>query len=298
MTFEDHTVCLFLHLQRKRPRRQTHRSLRLLPAAPALAAAFLVALPVAAPASARPPGSPAVDRASAASTRSRPGGPATARAAAVRRAPSPPPLSRVLARTFRFYGGVDAILAVGGLRVRGTIADATTAPRSRPQLERLLLPPDRYRSAVSLGGVERETLVLDGGRAFRDGAEVTGLTRADQIRLEAARTFLPAALARGRDALVDRGETRRAGRRLRLVELPLHEQATLTAEIDSASGRILRAVIRVAGRETAVSFRRFRPVDGVLFPFAEDLEAREGKRTVMVETVEVVPADSLRIDHP
>ena len=220
------------------------------------------------------------------------------RAHRTRRPPPPPPLSQVLARTFRFYGGVEALLGVEGLRLEGSIADGTTAPRERPRLERLLRPPDRYRSAVSLGGIERETLILDGGRAFRDGNEVTGLVRADQIRLEAARFFLPAALARGREALVDRGETRRAGRRVRLVELALHDRATLTAEIDSSSGRILRAVTRVAGRETAVSFRRFRPVEGILFPFAEDLELREGKRTILVEKVDLVRADAIAIQHP
>ncbi len=220
------------------------------------------------------------------------------RADLTHRAPAPVPLSRVLARTFRFYGGVDAILAVEGVRLEGSIADGTTDPRERPRLERELQPPGRYRSAVSLGGVERETLILDGGRAFRDGNEVTGLVRADQIRLEAARFFLPAALARAREALVDRGEAQRSGRRVRLVELPLHERATLTAEIDSSSGRILRAVTRVAGRETAVSFRRFRPVEGILFPFAEDLELREGKRTVLVDKVELVRADAIAIQHP
>jgi hypothetical protein len=214
------------------------------------------------------------------------------------RSPSASPLSRVLARTFRFYGGLDAILGVEGLRLRGSIDDRTTDPGSRPRLERLLQPPDRYRSVVSLGGVERETLVLDGNRAFRDGAEVTGLVRADQIRLEAARTFLPASLARERAALVDRGEALREGRRVRLVELPLRQRTSLTAEIDPTSGRILRAVTRVGGRETAVSFRRFRPVEGILFPFAEDLELREGKLTLLVEKVELVRAGAISIERP
>jgi hypothetical protein len=247
-------------------------------AAAALAVALLVALPGAALPAPREKGAPAA-------------APDAAQSA-------PSPLSRLLARTFRFYGGVDAILAVRGVRLQATIADGTTEPPSRPRLERVLKPPDRYRSAVSLGGVERETLVLDGGRAFRDGAEVTGLVRADQIRLEAARFFLPGALAREREALVDRGEAHRAGRRVRLVELPLHDRASLTAEIDPGSGRILRAVTRVAGRETAVTFRRFRPVEGVLFPFAEDLEQRDGKRTILVERVEVVPADAITIERP
>ena len=222
----------------------------------------------------------------------------SARADPVPRSPSPSPLSRVLARTFRFYGGVDAILAVEGVRLDGTLADAITPPGNRPRVERVLSPPDRYRSAVSLDGLEREILVLDGHRAFRDGAEVTGLVRADQIRLEAARAFLPAALARSRESLVDLGETSRGGRRVRLVELPLHERASLIAEIEASSGTILRALIRVGRRETAVSFRRFRPVGGLVFPFAEDLVVGQDRRTLLVERIELLPANSIAIEHP
>lgn len=209
-----------------------------------------------------------------------------------------PSLSRLLARTFRMYGGVDALLGVGGIRVRGVVDDGAAAPGSRPELERLLQPPRRFRATVSLGGLDRETLVLDGGRAFRDGAEVTGLLRADQIRLEAARAFLPAALARERTALVDRGEAMRAGRRVRLVELRLHRDAVLTAELDPASGRILRTLTRVGRRETAVTYARLRTISGVLFPFAEEHQSREGRHRVLVTAVEIVPADAVQIDHP
>ncbi|HET6439826.1 MAG TPA: hypothetical protein VFG59_17300 [Anaeromyxobacter sp.] len=209
-----------------------------------------------------------------------------------------PTLSRVLARTFRFYGGVDALLGVGALRVQGRLTDVSSAPGNAPRLERLVQPPERFLEAVSLGGIEREAVVLDGGRAFRDGAEVTGLARADQIRLEAARSFLPAALARERSALLDRGEAERGGRRVRLVEFPLHDGAALTAEIDPGSGRILAAVTRVAGRETRVSFRRLRPVSGILFPFEEEAVAREGRTKLLVEDVEVLPAEAVRIEHP
>lgn len=255
------------------------RGLRPTIALPALAALFMLVLPE------TTPGAP---RARASAHR-----PARSRRAAES-------LPEVLARTFRAYGGLDAILAVGGVHVRATLADGKTAPDAQPRLERLLRPPDGYRSAESLAGLERETVILDGKRAFRDGAEVTGLARADQIRLEAARTFLPAALARGRELLVDRGEQDRRGTRVRLVELALHEQATLTAEIDAASGRILRAVTRVAGRETTVSFRSFRKVGSLLFPFAEDLESANGKRavTVVVDGIDLVDADSISIQHP
>ncbi len=212
--------------------------------------------------------------------------------------PAPDPFSRLLARTFRLYGGVEALLGVGGVRVRGVVDDGATAPGSRPQLERLLQPPDRYHAVVSLGGLEWETLTLAGGRAFRDGAEVTGLLRADQIRLEAARAFLPAALARARAALVDRGEAVRAGRRVRRVELRLHRDAVLTAELDASSGRILRASTRVGRRETAVTYGRLQPIAGVLFPFEEEHESREGRRRVLVTAVEIVPAGAVRIEPP
>lgn len=251
----------------------------------ALAALFVLVLAYPDPAFARP-------RARSSSTRAgRPHQPPTR---------AGEPLPELLARTFRTYGGLDAILAVEGVRLHGTITDETTAPESQPRVERVLQPPDRYRSAVSLAGVERETLVLDGKRAFRDGAEVTGLARADQIRLEAARVFLPAALARGRDALVDRGEQRRGADRVRLVELAIHKQASLTAEIDPSSGRIVRAVTRVAGRQSAVSYRSFRPVEGVLFPFAEDLESKDGKRTqtVLLDDIDLVTASSITIRQP
>jgi hypothetical protein len=232
--------------------------------------------------------------------------PSPAPAAARRRTPVPAPapapapisLSRLLARTFRLYGGVDALLAVGGVRVRAVVDDGVSAPAARPQLERLLRPPDQFRATMTLGGLERETLILDGGRAFRDGAEVTGLVRADQIRLEAARAFLPAALARERNALVDRGEATREGHRVRLVELRLHDEAVLTAELDPLNGRILRTIVRVKGRESTVSYGRLRPISGVLFPFAEEHSSAEGRRRVVVRGVEIVPADGIRIDHP
>jgi hypothetical protein len=232
-----------------------------------------------------------------------PSGAAARAPAAGAPAPTPPargtsPLSQLLAQTFRSYGGVDAILAVEGVRLRGSISDRTTDPRNPPRLERLLALPDRYRATVTLNGQENEVLVLDGPRAFRDGAEVTGLARADQIRLEAARVFLPGALARGRDTLVDRGEAQREGRRVRRVELPLHRNASITAEIEASSGMIIRAVTRVSGREYAVSFRSFRPIDGILFPFAEDLELREGKRTVTLEKVELLKAGEVGGGRP
>ncbi len=54
---------------------------------------------------------------------------------------------------------------------------------------------------------------------------------------------------------------------------------------------------RVAGWRSVVSFRRLQPVEGILFPFAEDVVSRDGKRTLRVERVELVPAEDLRFDH-
>jgi hypothetical protein len=86
---------------------------------------------------------------------------------------------------------------------------------------------------------------------------------------------------------------------VRLVELPLNAHASLTAEIDPESGAILRSVSRAGGRETAVSFGSLRPVGGVLFPFAEELEARgRRRRTLVVEQVDLLPASAVRIAEP
>jgi hypothetical protein len=225
----------------------------------------------------------APDRAQGRSTR-----PARAR-------PAPLPLGQVLARTFRAYGGVDAILAVGAVRATGAV---TEGEAQGWRVERTVALPDHYRSALSFGGVEHEAVVLAGPRAFRNGAEVTGLVRADQIRLEALRAFLPAALALRRASLVDRGEVGKGAARVRRVELPLREDAVLTADIEPRSGRVLRTVVAVGGRENLVSYRRFRLVSGLLFPFAEDVEGADGRRTLLLERIELLPAAAVTIELP
>lgn len=221
--------------------------------------------------------------------------PATAPAAARPRAPArASPLSRLLARTFKAYGGLEGLLAVEGIRSAGTVRDGERLGR----VERALAPTGRLRAVTTFGGVEHETVVLDGDRAWRDGAEVTGLARSVLLRLEAARLFLPALLARERAALVDRGELRRAGRQLRLVELPFEKEAALLAEIDAGSGRIVRTTARVGRYEIVVTYDRFRRVSGLLFPFHEAIAAPEGLRTVALDRVELVPAGVLRLSAP
>jgi hypothetical protein len=224
-----------------------------------------------------------------------PAAPAAAPARHARSARPPAPLGKVLARTFRAYGGVDAILAVTAVRSVGAVSQGEAGGW---RVERTVALPDRYRSALSLGGVEHETVILAGPRAFRNGAEVTGLVRADQIRLEALRSFVPAALARNRTALVDHGEIVEGAARVRRVELPLREDAALTADIDARSGRVVRTVVSVGGRDTLVSYRRFRMVSGVLFPFAEDVEGADGKRTLALERIELLPASAVKIEPP
>jgi hypothetical protein len=258
-------------LQRNPPPRQTLDTVLRSIALPALAA--VLALSSAAPA--------------VAST--------TAPARPAHSAPAAPPLAKVLAHTFRAYGGVDAILSVGAVHSVGAVSQGEAHGW---RVERTLALPDRYRSALSLGGVEHETVILAGPRAFRNGAEVTGLVLADQIRLEAMRAFVPGALARNRTALVDRGEVGKGAQRVRRVELPLREDASLVVDIDARSGRVVRTVVSVGGRGTQVSYRHFRMVSGVLFPFAEDVESADGQRTLALERIELVAPATVRIEAP
>jgi hypothetical protein len=227
--------------------------------------------------------------------------PALAWAGRGKPAPAASPLSRLLARTFKAYGGLDALLAVEGIRSVGTLQEGGR----RGRIERSLAPAREprvaagsFRAVTTFGVTDKETVVLDGHRAWRDGAEVTGLARSVQLRLEAARLFVPALLARERGALVDRGELRRSGRRLRVVELPFAGDAALLAEIDVASGRILRTTARVVRHETVVTYDGFRRVGGILFPFSEAISAPEGERTVALDRVELVPVGALVLAAP
>lgn len=195
-------------------------------------------------------------------------------------------LSQLVARTLAAYGGLDAVTAVEAIRWEGRVREGRLEGRFR----RVLAPPARLRAEVRLLGGAAELLVLDGTRAWRDDAEVTGLAATRRAWLEAARLFVPAMLVRERAALVDRGAVRRGGKALHAVALPFEGGAELVAEIDPASGRVLFTRARVGDGEVVVEHGDFRRVGGVLFPFTEKVVRGGAPRVLTAERIELVRA--------
>ncbi len=180
-------------------------------------------------------------------------------------------------------------------------------------ISRIYRRPDGLRVEVSLPAEPPEVRILDGTRGWRQGEEAFGMAL-DAMRLQAARFALPLNLLQRRSELRDLGTATRDGKSLRVLELPLAGNLSITAEIDPATGRILRSTARTvgvmggrsmsvggtAGRMTVeftTTYDDFRKVDGVLFAFKEGNFAM-GQRTgdTVLERVEVLkdlPAGAL-----
>lgn len=179
-------------------------------------------------------------------------------------------------------------------------------------IKRIYQRPDRLRVEVSLPGEAVEVRVLDGQKGWRQGQEASGMPF-DAMVLQAARFALPLNLLKRRGELKDLGTVKRGGTEVRVFELPLGGPLSVTAEIDPATGRIVRSTAKSAGGmgamsmsvggtpgggvEFATTYADFRKVDGVLFAFREGNFAM-GQHTgdTIIEKVDVLkelPAGAL-----
>jgi len=187
--------------------------------------------------------------------------------------------AEVVRRTVEAYGGAAALESHPAMVQEGTV---TSSRRGEGRLTRIFERPRRLRVSISYSGGPGEIRVLDGARGWRDGEEVTAGPAYLAMVLQAARLDLPFLLARAAAKLVDEGTVERDGARLRAVSVPVGDGLTLTAEIDPGTGRVRRALTRMAGPAGAVEFATefgdFRKVSGVLVPFRETNYA-QGQRT-------------------
>ncbi|WP_246265932.1 hypothetical protein [Aromatoleum diolicum] len=118
-----------------------------------------------------------------------------------------------------------------------------------------------------------ETRIVDGPIAWQRNRPMGQAFRSALI-LQAARIALPWNLLAARDTLRDRGEYAFGDGRLHLVELPLADGLRLVAEVDPASGRVMRSrgiLPSPHGGEMVFGtiYDDFRSVDGRLYPAIE-----------------------------
>ncbi len=216
----------------------------------------------------------------------------------------------LLKKSVDAYGGEKALAGLV-FRESGKLS-ATMQGGREATITRTFRRPGQLRVEVSFPGDTPEIRILDGKKGWRQGQAAVGMPL-DAMVLQAARFSLPLNLLQRRDDLKDLGTVARDGKELRVVELPLGKSLSLTAEIDPATGRILRSTARSAGGmggmsmsvggtaggmvEFATTYDDFRKVDGILFAFREGNFAM-GQHTgdTLLEKVEVLkelPAGAL-----
>jgi hypothetical protein len=212
-----------------------------------------------------------------------------------------PTLAAIVDRSLEAYGGRQALARAAALRQRGRVTSAMRGGRAGA-LTRLFERPGRLRVEVAFPGEEPEIRVLDGARGWRQGSQVEGPPYSAMV-LQAARLDLPLLLAERRAQLLDGGMVTRDGKQLRAVTVPLGPGLWVSAEIDPATGRILRSTGTLEGGpsgriEFATSYGDFRKVGKVLIPFREGNFAMGGMtgETVLekVELLRALPVETFR----
>ncbi len=189
----------------------------------------------------------------------------------------------LLKKSVDAYGGEKALASLV-FRESGRLTNAMKGEK-QGTIVRIYGRPDRLRVEVSFPGSSPEVRVLDGKKGWRQGQEASG-PPLDAMVLQAARFSLPLNLFERRRDLKDLGTVERGGKTLRVLELPLGGALSVSAEIDPATGRILRSTAMTVGAmggksmsvggtagkmkvEFATTYDDFRKVGGVLFAFKE-----------------------------
>jgi hypothetical protein len=220
---------------------------------------------------------------------------AAARAAPVptpeaRGTPLPPDLARKVAEA---YGGAAALARVAAVRQTGKVAAVAQGGKTGA-LSRLLARPDSLRVEITYPGGPTELRVHHAGRGVRDGRNVTGTVPHHAMALQAARLALPLWIASAERDVRYVGRREREARELEVVAVALPSGLALEAEIDPASGRIVRTIGTIPGPgEQALEFvntySEFRSAGGITFAFREENFAR-GVHTgdTVLERVEVL----------
>ncbi len=182
-------------------------------------------------------------------------------------------LDTLVRKVIDAYGGEKALRKATTRIDTGTVN--STMSRGAGAVTRTFQRPDKLRVEIRFPGEGGELRILDGGTGWRQGEQVSG-AQLDSMALQAARLALPLSLLERRAGLRDAGSVNRDGKELRVIEYPPAAGMRIAAEIDPASGRILRTT--GSSRSSAESpvtiefvteYADFRKVGGVLVPFRE-----------------------------
>lgn len=182
-------------------------------------------------------------------------------------------MDALVSKTIDAYGGREGLVRASVIRQTGKVV-VPGGKKADGALTRIFQRPDKLRIEITYPMEPMESRVLSGAKGWRQGLAVFGPAY-DAMVLQAARIALPLNLLEGKRNLRDLGDAERDGKKLRVLELPLGGEMTLTVEIEKETGTIVRTV----GKNTAgpgtfaiefvATYGDFRKVDGLLFAFRE-----------------------------
>jgi hypothetical protein len=200
---------------------------------------------------------------------------------AARIAPAAPPAAVVAAtaedvpalvkRCVAAYGGKEALARAAVTRQEGRVTSLLHQGQSG-RIARAYARPGKLRVETSWPDGTGEIRILDGGRGWREGEEVSG-PRLAAMLLQAARLDIPALLSAWVAKVEDHGTGQVDGRPVRILSLQPAPGLVVQAEVEVATGRVLRSRGASVDPGMPLAFETtygdFRKVDGVLVPFLE-----------------------------
>lgn len=168
------------------------------------------------------------------------------------------------------YGGAAPSRAVG-VRETGSV---TARDGKRGALTRLLVFPDSLRVDIAYPDGTGEVRITHQGKGSREGVDVSGTPPHHAMVLQAARLAMPRWLAEDPARARRAGRVERDGRSYEALAVSLPDGLEVVAEVEPASGRIVRTVgvMQRQGQrfEFVNTYSDFRKVAGVLFAFREE----------------------------
>jgi hypothetical protein len=210
-------------------------------------------------------------------------------------------LAPLLEKMAGAYGGRERLEKIVAYTETAQVTAATSIGNSGPMLRTFARP---LKLRVQIGEPEhpKEVRVLDGTNGWRNGKAVTGPSYQAML-LQAVRLDLPFQLLTHQARLVEKESKQYQGKLVRVVELPLENDLSVTSGIDPQTGRILFSSGQIAGGpmgkmsfETA--YDDFTTVDGVLFARKEENVASGTKTadTVIsgVQFLKEAPAEAFK----
>jgi hypothetical protein len=180
-----------------------------------------------------------------------------------------PEVDRLVEKCVAAYGGEAVLARSGAVKQSGTVT-SLMHPGEAGRLVRIAARGDKLRVEASYGP-DREVRVLDGTDGWRDGVAVQGPPLVAMV-LQSARFDLPWRLLQGRARIQDRGTVELGGKTLRALALEVQPGIVVEADLDPATGRILRSrgtASAGAPIEFTTTYSDFQQVKGLLVAFHE-----------------------------